>query len=382
LEEAVTKILTVNLGVKKEERVLVFTDLVSADEAVSPGERKRREGTRVIARRLSEAGKGLCNTIYIEFPSVGGHGVEPPLSVWEAAFGPNVVRELRDKDIFERLLAKKADEQELKVCESIVRRSAGEAVDCVVALSNFSTSHTRFRELLTRGTGARYASMPLFEEYMLTGAMSADWNEVGERTVELASRINRGDTVHISTPNGTSIHFSIKGRKVEPDTGMLTEEGSFGNLPAGEAYVAPVEGTAQGTLVLDWAPTRKLKNPVTLKVRDGRVVDVIEEGGEGVDRGEEPFAGELKKKIDENPLVGNIAELGVGTNDKATRPDNILESEKILGTVHMALGDNSTFGGKVRVPFHQDFVFFNPTVEVEKDGERIEILKDGALQMP
>jgi leucyl aminopeptidase (aminopeptidase T) len=382
MDEVIKNILTVNLGVKSSERVLVFTDLVREDEAIDPGERKRREGTRQIARRLNELGEDLCDTIYIEYPSVGGHGVEPPAGVWEAAFGPDVTRKLGDKDIFERLLIKKADEDELKECESIVREHSEEAVDCVLALSNFSTSHTRFRDLLTRCAGARYASMPLFEQYMLTGAMSADWNEVEQRTMELASRLNQGENIFITTPNGTSIQFSIKGRKVDADTGILTEAGSFGNLPAGEAYVAPVEGTAEGVLVLDWAPTRKLKNPVTLKVRDGRVIDVIEKGEKGGEGGEEAFARELGQKIEKNPLVGNIAELGVGTNDKATRPDNILESEKILGTVHMALGDNSTFGGKVRVPFHQDFVFFKPTLEVEKDGERATILKDGALVRP
>jgi leucyl aminopeptidase (aminopeptidase T) len=281
MDEVIKNILTVNLGVKAGERVLVFTDLVRDDEAVDPGERKRREGTRQIAMRLKQLGEGLCNIIYIEYQSVGGHGVEPPAGVWEAAFGPDAVRKLRDKDIFERLLIKRAEEDELKVCESTVREHAEEAVDCVVALSNFSTSHTRFRDLLTRCAGARYASMPLFEQYMLTGAMSADWNEVEQRTVELASRLNQGENIFISTPNGTSIQFSIKGRKVDADTGILTEPGSFGNLPAGEAYVAPVEGTAEGTLVLDWAPTRKFKNPVTLKVRDGRVVEVIGGGGWG-----------------------------------------------------------------------------------------------------
>ena len=373
MDKRIKKILTVNLGVTKGERLLVFTDRIGEEEAgegMDPGERKRREALGGIAGRFFETGKGLCTTVYVEHPSVGGHGVEPPERVWEAAFGTDAVRELKEKDVFERLLAKKADDEELGVSESIVRRHAADAVDCVVALSNFSTSHTRFRELLTRGTAARYASMPLFEESMLTGAMSANWNKVRERTVELASRLNRGDTVYISTPNGTSIHFSIKGRTVESDTGYITEAGSFGNLPAGEAFVAPVEGTAEGVLVLDWAPTRKLETPVTIKVVGGRAVEVL---------GKEEFAGDLQNKLKKNPLIGNIAELGLGTNDKATRPDNILESEKILGTVHIALGDNSTFGGKVRVPFHQDFVFFNPTVEIERDGERTRLLEDGTL---
>lgn len=373
MDEVIKKILTVNLEVKRGARLLVFTDLITEDEAPDTGERLRREDLRKITGRFFEAGKELCTTIYIEFPSVGGHGVEPPERVWEAAFGSVVVSELKEKNIFERLLAKRADDEELKACESIVREHAGDAVDCVVALSNFSTSHTRFRELLTKGAAARYVSMPLFEQEMLTGAMSADWDEVRRRTVELASRLNQGDGVYISCPNGTSISFSIKGRRVESDTGILTKAGAFGNLPAGEAFVAPVEGTAEGVLVLDWAPTRKLTTPVTVKVQGGRAVEVM---------GDEEFAGELKNKMNKNPLVGNIAELGLGTNDKATRPDNILESEKILGTVHIALGDNSTFGGNVRVPFHQDFVFFKPTLEIEKDGKRTKLLKDGALVEP
>jgi leucyl aminopeptidase (aminopeptidase T) len=83
-------------------------------------------------------------------------------------------------------------------------------------------------------------------------------------------------------------------------------------------------------------------------------------------------------RLSENKGNGNIAEFGVGTNHAAKRPDNILESEKILGTVHIALGDNSSFGGKVKAPFHQDFIFFKPTVTlIHKDGSRKEILKAG-----
>jgi len=70
--------------------------------------------------------------------------------------------------------------------------------------------------------------------------------------------------------------------------------------------------------------------------------------------------------------------LGIGTNPRARKPDNILESEKILGTVHVALGDNSSFGGKVKTPFHQDFVFYKPTVTLlTGEGEKIRILDKG-----
>ncbi|MEF9437813.1 MAG: hypothetical protein L0922_03365 [Candidatus Mariimomonas ferrooxydans] len=97
-------------------------------------------------------------------------------------------------------------------------------------------------------------------------------------------------------------------------------------------------------------------------------------------RGKEKYADYLKTKLLERAENANVAELGIGTNDKASRPDNILESEKILGTIHIALGDNSSFGGKVTTPFHQDFVFFKPTMTlIHKNGRRELLLKDGKL---
>ncbi len=368
MREAIEGIFTVNLGVKRDERVVVFTDLVRDDESLSDDERRRRESLREIAGEVSEAGRRFCRVSLLEFPSTGAHGKEPPIEAWEMCFGREAVDELRKDDLLERIMDKKATREDIEHGGTIVKRHAKDAVDCVVALSNYSTSHTRFRDYLTGYAGARYASMPLFEASMFEGAMRADWNMIKERTERLVSVLHDASLVHISSPNGTDITFSIEGRHFKADTGILTSPGSFGNLPAGEAFVAPVEGTANGMLVLEWAPTRRLVSPVTLKVRDGMVVDVA---------GKEEFVDELWNVIRSNPLTGNIAELGIGTNDKATRPDNILETEKILGTIHIAIGDNSSFGGRVSVPFHQDFILFRPTVRITKDKEIVEVLKEG-----
>ncbi|HXX54408.1 MAG TPA: aminopeptidase, partial [Thermodesulfovibrionales bacterium] len=177
------------------------------------------------------------------------------------------------------------------------------------------------------------------------------------------------ETIKITTQNGTRLSLSKKGRKALTDTGILTKPGSFGNLPAGEVYLAPLEGTANGVLVLQWAPTRELRSPVRLTVKKGQVTSV---------EGEEPYAALLEEKMNERKEHRNVAELGIGTNEKATRPDNILESEKILGTIHIALGDNSSFGGVVKAPFHQDFVFFRPTVVlIKEEGTEAILMKDG-----
>ncbi|HEY4706446.1 MAG TPA: aminopeptidase [Thermodesulfobacteriota bacterium] len=367
MSDAIREIFTVNLGVKKEERVLVFTDLIQPSESVTDDERKRRSALVDIARDVAQAGSGLCEVEYLEYPAVGSHGKEPPKAMWEAVFGLQAVLELEKKGVLGRILDKKADTEHLKEAEHILER-LGRSPQAIIALSNYSTSHTRFRDFLTRVMGVRYASMPLFERDMLCGAMTADWKEVEKRTKRLVEMISGGESVFITSHNGTSITFSIKDRPVLPDTGILTERGSFSNLPAGEAFLAPVEGTAEGVLILEWAPTGRFSRPVEIMVRGGKAVDVA---------GKDDFAKRLRERIEAEPLCGNIAELGIGTNEKASRPDNILETEKILGTIHIALGDNSSFGGKVSVPFHQDFIFFKPTVEVIKGEEKVEILING-----
>jgi leucyl aminopeptidase (aminopeptidase T) len=267
------------------------------------------------------------------------------------------------------LLKKTIKDQDIRKVETIIKRYRRQAVDCVIALSNFSTSHTRFRDFLTRICQCRYASMPLFDVSMLEGAMNIDWKDLARRTRAIAKIVNSAESIRLKTPNGTKLTFSKRGRKALSDTGMLTRAGSFSNLPAGEVYVAPVEGTARGRLVLEWAPTKQLASPITLEIQDGFVQEVS---------GDDLYAGYLRQKLEERKENGNIAEFGIGTNEAAKRPDNILESEKILGTIHIALGDNSSFGGNVKTPFHQDFIFFRPTVILLKqDGSKNNLLKDG-----
>jgi hypothetical protein len=51
------------------------------------------------------------------------------------------------------------------------------------------------------------------------------------------------------------------------------------------------------------------------------------------------------------PDAYNVAELGVGTNDRAIVSGHILENEKVFGTAHIALGNNAGMGGTVNVAF-------------------------------
>jgi leucyl aminopeptidase (aminopeptidase T) len=369
---ALRSIYTFNLGVKRHERVLVFTDTLSSAETVGEQEHCRRERLRDLALLTAEIGKVYAKKImYLEFPATGSHGSEPPEELWHTAFGDKAINELRKSELLGALRNKTLAGDGLHKAAGIIAKHRKSAVDAVIALSNYSTSHTHFRNLLTGVCGSRYASMPLFDFAMIEGPMGTDWKALSKKTLSIAKMVNRAETVEVTTPNGSGLTVSKKGRKALSDTGILTKPGAFGNLPAGEVFFAPLEGKAQGVLVLEWAPTRQLNKAVTLLIKDGIVQEVS---------GDEPYAAVLKAKLVERPENRNIAEFGIGTNSMAKRPDNILESEKILGTIHVALGDNSSFGGKISTPFHQDFVFFRPTVTLEgKDNSRICLLEKGLL---
>jgi leucyl aminopeptidase (aminopeptidase T) len=359
ITNSIHNIFNINLKVKETERIIVFTDNYNTT-------------TKKIGKLIVKEGKKFTDNIkHVEIQHTGCHGTEPPKQLWAEAFGINIYNELREKKIFKPILKKKATNKELNDAEKLIKKHRKDAVHAVIALSYFSTSHTRFRDFLNRVCDTRYASMPLFDEKMLTGAMRVDWNNMSRRINEIARTVEKAELINVDTPNGTSINFSRKGREVKKDTGMITKPGSFSNLPAGEVYLAPLEGTAEGRLVLEWAPTRKLKSPITLIVEKGEVIRV---------EGKEKYTGYLEEKLSEKRENRNIAELGIGTNDKASRPDNILESEKIFGTIHIALGDNSSFGGKVSTSFHQDFVFFRPTITlIYKSGYRKIMMKRGKL---
>jgi leucyl aminopeptidase (aminopeptidase T) len=373
LRSAFVSLFEVNMGVRPGERIVVFSDTVRAGEQEDGGELDRRQRLHATARGAAEyAARSYGSTTFADFPATPASGVEPPETLWREVFGPNLVAELQRDGLLGRLLAKTATPADLERAGELVTARRADVADVVIAMANNSTSHTRFRHLVN-AAGGRFASLPHFDPEMFFTSMAVDWHALAERTARLATEVNRAVGLRLSTPNGTRLSFSMEGRRAEGDDGLLTAPGSFGNLPAGEVYLAPLEGTAEGELVIEYAPTRRLVSPLRMIVRGGEVVDIV---------GDEPYRFWLEEKFGASSLNRNIAELGIGTNDRASRPDNVLEAEKILGTVHVALGDNTGFGGTISTPFHEDFVFYRPTLIAQLGGgeERI-LLHDGTLRI-
>ncbi|MBF0474086.1 MAG: peptidase, partial [Nitrospirae bacterium] len=276
IRQVLKEIFTTNLGVGKGERVLVFTDRpsdVGATLVVAQSTGQVQDlPLQKIAETAYEVGKDITDNMeYCIYDEVGSHGVEPPYELWVKAFGQGIVDRLKAEGMLDKIMQKKADLSLLSCAEEIISSDHKEAVDAVIALSHFSTSHTRFRDFLTRICGCRYASMPMFDMKMVDGAMSVDWAALEQRSNIIADAVNKAVTVKIKTPNGTDMVISKKERVALADTGNMRAKGSFGNLPAGEVYFAPMEGESFGVMVLDWAPSRKLLSPIKLVVRGGNV---------------------------------------------------------------------------------------------------------------
>ncbi|HWF23876.1 MAG TPA: aminopeptidase [Solirubrobacteraceae bacterium] len=238
--------------------------------------------------------------------------------------------------------------------------------DVFIAPTTRSLSHTTARKRAS-DAGARGATMPGVTEDMLARVMSVDFETMAARSRAAAAVLSKGTTAHITCPRGTDLVLDLSEREAIADDGDLTERGAFGNLPCGEGFIAPLNG--EGTAVVaSLAPLGLSDEPATLTLSRGRLIDA--EGGLGPE-----YLARLTAHGDKGT---NLAELGVGTNDRAILTGNVLEDEKILGTVHIAFGASAGIGGNVSVPIHLDAVVLEATLDV--DG--VSVLEAGRFVLP
>jgi leucyl aminopeptidase (aminopeptidase T) len=228
--------------------------------------------------------------------------------------------------------------------------------DVVVAPTIQSISHTAARKAATEA-GVRIASMPGVTEEMLARLMSANMRKLRKRGAMIASPLSSSAEARITCAHGSDLRLGLEGRSAISDAGVLSKKGAFGNLPCGEAFIAPVEGTAEGTLVIDGsiAGVGQVDTPVSLTIREGHLTEAT--GSDGAQL--------LQLLTEHGPDGTNVAELGIGTNEEALLTGNVLEDEKIMGTAHVAFGASAAIGGTVQVPVHLDCVILEPTVQID-----------------
>ena len=350
IREGVINMFKINMGVKEGERLLVVTDLPQR------GEWQQRDSPQLshilkrsmLAKMVSEIGLESfpqCTRTedspveFFPYPMVARSGAEP---------GEEVAQRMRGADV-------------------------------VIAITTHSLSHTDARVEACQA-GARIASMPgfLVEMFCPGGPMAADYEHIAEETQPLAEMLSQAEEAIVRSRGGTDMRFSLAGRVGNADTGLFRERGNFGNLPAGEAYIAPCEGTGNGQVVVEkgWfrgvLRTGTVRQNMVLHFQDGLVRDI--QGGGEIGEMLKDLLG-LGKEGEEYISRRNLAELGVGTNPNARSVASLLEAEKIRGTVHIAIGDNAHMGGIVSTDLHWDFVI--PHADLILDGKAI--MRDGEL---
>jgi leucyl aminopeptidase (aminopeptidase T) len=229
------------------------------------------------------------------------------------------------------------------------------ASDVFIAPASRSLSHTLARKRASEA-GARGATMPHVTADMLARLMAIDFDRMRHRSHAVAELLDKGHEAHVTCPRGTDLTLDLAGRHGIADDGDLTAKGAFGNLPCGEGFIAPANGT--GTMYARSIAAIGLAHghPAKLTLDNGHLTGATGPEGE-----------QLLQMLTEHGENGtNLAELGVGTNDRATLTGNVLEDEKILGTVHVAFGASIAIGGKISVPIHLDCVVTEASLTVDE----------------
>ena len=231
---------------------------------------------------------------------------------------------------------------------------AMKAADVVIAPTAKSLTHTNAR-IEAAKAGTRVATMPgITKEMFSRGAMTADYNEVEKLTATVTEMLTKASTARIEKDDKV-LTIRLDGRDGVPSPGVYREAGKCGNLPSGEAYIAPLEDGSDGEMIIDGSMVGigKLESPLHMVISGGKLRFVTGEKSEALD------------VLLKNETNGTLCELGIGTNEAAILNGIILEDEKVYGTVHIAFGTNTSFGGTNKAECHMDGIILKPTLYLD-----------------
>jgi len=221
-----------------------------------------------------------------------------------------------------------------------------------------------------------------------------DYSELRGRCRRIKEILDKAERIRVTNPGGTDITLGARGRSAFSDDGDFSLPGTGGNLPAGEVFLSPELGTAEGVIVFDGSIScvsgdLVLERPVRALVRGGFVAGVegdseaaevrrsLEDGAESARRMAAEGRISPEKGVQYARNARNLGELGIGLNPRARITGNMLEDEKVLRTCHFAIGSNYDedapalvhFDGLVSEPTITAFLPAGREVLVERDGE-------------
>jgi leucyl aminopeptidase (aminopeptidase T) len=238
--------------------------------------------------------------------------------------------------------------------------------DVIFSPVSVSITHTRaVRAALDRG--ARAILMTAYTDEIITSdaLLETDFEAQADVCRRLGAALAKGEMLHLTSPRGTDLEFSIVGRRVNVLTNT-PEPGELAPVPDIEVNVVPLEGSANGTLIADasvpYLGIGVLDEPIICNVENGFITKM--EGGQQAS----VLRNALEKHNDRNCF--NVAELGIGLNPNAKLTGRMLDDEGVLGTIHIGIGTSHALGGFVVAPTHYDLLMWDPTIEI--DGQVVQ----------
>lgn len=213
---------------------------------------------------------------------------------------------------------------------------------------------------------------------MQWAAINADYSAISSHGNALAELLKGADEVHITSPTGTDMRFSIGGRTVFVDDGIVTPEeaGSklflerWTTLPGGQVFASVEEKSAIGRVMN--TDTRCQFEPMTgvqFAVRDGQLQEFT------ADRNAACFE-EAMAPFDEHATRMGSFSIGLNPHLKVMEEDGAdYRPADAAGMVWINFGDNQLLGGENETTGGYAFPIVRATVTV--DGTVV--VQDGKL---
>lgn len=316
-------------------------------------------GAKVIVQNCATIKEGDRVLVVTDFEAIGGAQIITKVAY---TLGADVEMSV--------MSPRELDGQEPTECVAASMKKA----EVVLMPVSKSLAHTEATKAALK-EGARALSLTAnTEELMASDAYRADFRKQRPICKKVAEFFTKASDVTITTPAGTCLTVSAKGRKGNAHSCIIDKPGMFSAAPNIEANFAPVEGSMDGVFVADasvpYLGIGMLSTPITFTIEKGRVMNI--EGGHEAIKIERIWAEQ------NDPNVYNIAQVAVGLNPEIKTPIGRLGcnyDEGAFGTAHIGIGTSSNLGGKVKASTHFDAVMNKPTIKVD---EKI-ILKNGEL---
>ena len=250
--------------------------------------------------------------------------------------------------------------------------AAMKEVDVVIAPTTYNIAHTNARHE-AQAAGARVLVLPeSHDNILLSKGLQADFISLRPQVEQVANLLTTGDVVRITTSQGTDLRLSIKGREGRALTGFANTK-DISAVHCIESSIAPVEGSAEGVLVVDGSipGVGLIDTPVVVEFKRGKAVSIT--GGKEADL----FRKILIERNDEDGNIYHAGEFGIGMNPECELENSMLSDEGVFGTIHVALGTNAYIGGVIKAKGHYDMVVKDAMVEI--DG--VTILRNNELYL-